>query len=363
MNDQENHPALFGLGQSNRNFSGKSGWGKNIFNNAFPVALTSYMHSLGLSPVYITLDNNLETVHSKIDAFDLFNHDPLAGDIFYAFESLYTPYEQFVANYLPRIDLVSRAFTSSDMMIADQDKRGLEIKLTALPDNSTAELTEEHWGSELVIRPDTVVYLALSIATNYFQRREQLGDLVLPVSTSIKDWSNPSEIADKLTEICNTIDSVLLDSLDMQKPLLLQPIWKSKGKTLELEDYCLDAFVWSDYGFTRLFIDNLQRSNNGKITRPIRACVWLLRMLHDFVEEGKIDHQTTMEELNFGLQTDKAFAVNGSITNGYLASSELLQPRVQKEHLSSIILNGGEKMLSPERRFDAAVLSNAYLFD
>ena len=45
-----------------------------------------------------------------------------------------------------------------------------------------------------------------------------------------------------------------------------------------------------------------------------------------------------------------------------LPRDELLNPRIKKEEISKIILNGGHKMLSPERRFDAAILSNAYLF-
>jgi hypothetical protein len=144
----------------------------------------------------------------------------------------------------------------------------------------------------------------------------------------------------------------------------LQPIWKTEGKLLKLDEHCLDAFVWSDYGFTRLFVDNLQRSStNDRVSRPMRTCVWLIKMLHDFVKEGRINHSRTIRDINFGSQTDKAFAVNGRITHKYLSGPELMQPRISKYELKNIILNGGELMLSPERRFDAAIMSNATLFE
>ncbi|MFW6359681.1 MAG: HindVP family restriction endonuclease, partial [Chroococcales cyanobacterium] len=44
MNNSATHqPGLFGITHSNRDFSQKQSWGKNQFNNSFPVALASYM--------------------------------------------------------------------------------------------------------------------------------------------------------------------------------------------------------------------------------------------------------------------------------------------------------------------------------
>lgn len=358
----ENQPTLFGLKNTNRDFSEKAAWGKNVFNNAFPASLVSYMHQKNIDPIYLMLGSDLKVKHSKISVVDLFTHDPLAQNIFFAFESLYLPYENLVSSSLPRIDLV--VCTSSSEGLVDKCLRGIEIKLTALPDNSTADCEESEYGSELVIRPDTIVYLALSIATNYLHRKERLAELILPTSKKINDWNSPLEIAGKLDIICDAINNVLMDSIDMQKPFVLQPIWKTKGKTLELEEACLDSFVWSDYGFTRLFLDNLRRSaSNDSVNRPMRSSVWLLKMLYDFLIEGKINHSQTIRHITFGSQTDKAFAVSGRVTRMYLKCDELLKPRVNKHELKNIILNGGEKMLSPERRFDAAILSNASLFE
>ena len=86
-------------------------------------------------------------------------------------------------------------------------------------------------------------------------------------------------------------------------------------------------------------------------------------MLYDYVKHGKINHTATIRNINFGSQTDKAFAVSGIKTINYLRSKELSKPRITKEELKNIILGGGYKMLSPERRFDAAIMSSASIFE
>lgn len=355
-------PLLFGLQNTNRNFSTKADWGKNVFNNAFPASLVCYMNSIGLDPVYLTLNSDLRVDHGNISATDLFSISPTDSSAFFAFESLYMPYEQFVTSTLPRIDLVVCS-TNSEGLI-DKSLRGIEIKLTALPDNSTADMPDEEYGSEIVVRPDTIVYLALSIATNYHSDREKLRALLEPVCSTVSDWNDPIEIRGKIGDFKETIDAVLLDRLDLQEPFVLQPVWKTKGKTLELESNCLDAFVWSDYGFTRLFVDNLQAGSSSTVVkRPMRALVWLIKMLYEYSLEGHISHVETTKHINFGYQTDKAFAMSGRVTRKYLKSPELLNPRVEKAHLRNIILNGGHLMLSPERRFDAAIMSNFSLFE
>ena len=53
-------PSLFGLKNTNRDFSNPDTWGKNQFNNCFPTSLACYMHSRKILPVYLKLSNNLE---------------------------------------------------------------------------------------------------------------------------------------------------------------------------------------------------------------------------------------------------------------------------------------------------------------
>jgi hypothetical protein len=173
--------------------------------------------------------------------------------------------------------------------------------------------------------------------------------------------SGAKEILPKAYEI---IDRIIKEHIEKQSPILLQPVWKTKGKSLLLEDNCLDAFVWSDMAFTRLFLDTSRSNNNGDgITRPSRTVLWLTKMLYDFAKEGKISHKQVIDGLTYDTKNDKAFAISGAISKKYMKSPELSRPRVKKEELKNIILGGGEKMLSPERRFDAVILATPGLFE
>lgn len=104
--------------------------------------------------------------------------------MFYSFESAYTPYEQLLVGHLPRVDLVTQRKSSGQAL------RPIEIKLTALPDNTTCELSENNYGAEIVIRPDTIVYLACSIAFNF---RERLGEFSSDFE-KIDDWTEGTRV-------------------------------------------------------------------------------------------------------------------------------------------------------------------------
>jgi hypothetical protein len=143
--------------------------------------------------------------------------------------------------------------------------------------------------------------------------------------------------------------------------MVLQTIWRTTDKTLHLEDSCLDAFVWSDYAMAMLSIDSFISHNN--FSRSARSIIWLFKMLYDYTSFGKIDYINIIRNINWGYQTDKAFAVSGIGTIRYLRCEELINPRVKKTELKHIILNGGQKLVSPERRFDAAIMADKTIFE
>lgn len=353
-------PSLFGLIKSNRDFSLPTNWGKNQFNNSFPASLACYFSSKNIMPIYLMLDNRLNVAHTKETVSNLFGINPLGEEVFYAFESIHTPYEILVSESLPRIDLVVCKIENN----TTKPIKGLEIKLTALPDNQTYNNTEENYGSEIVVRPDTIVYLALSIASSFSSSRHELREKLEPFARRILDWRSIRSVGPHLVEACNVVNNILIGTLDRQQPFILQPIWKTLGKKLMLTNNCLDMFVWSDYAFTRLFIDSVRENGNREfITRQGRTVLWLTKMLYDFSVTGKIKHQLVIDELTYDTKNDKAFAVGGSVTKKYMRCSETLSPRVTKNEIRNIILGGGEKLLSPERRFDAAVLGTPGLFE
>jgi len=62
------------------------------------------------------------------------------------------------------------------------------------------------------------------------------------------------------------------------------------------------------------------------------------------------------------LLNDKEFEISGNRTNAFKASPRLESPIVSKDRIKEIILGGGQKYLSPERRFDAILFFSNELF-
>ncbi|MBV6626416.1 MAG: HindVP family restriction endonuclease [Rivularia sp. (in: Bacteria)] len=360
MSEDKTTPSLFGLSQSNRDFTQKEAWGKNQFNSSFPASLACYMYSCGIKPVYIKLNKALKTEHYKIDVSEVFGEIPLSENLFFAFESDYLPYRKFVVGKLPRVDLVTQNIVPEDSCL-----KSVEIKLTALPDNSTYKLDEDKYGCEIVVRPDTIVYLALSIASKLQNDRQNITNFLEPAFANIEDLTKIKYVVPKKYEIINSIDNLLINYIDLQSPLVIQPVWKTVGKTSKLFSNCLDMFVWSDFAFTRLFFDVAKKKlkSEESINRYTRTVIWLAKMLYDFGKNGKINHQQVIDYYTYNTKNDKAFAINGLNTHPYMTSQELLTPRIRKEEIRNIIMGGGQNYLSPERRFDAIVLSNPEIFD
>ncbi len=345
--------SLFGLEHSNRDFRDPANWKKNIFNNAFPVSLAAWMGEQSMDGVYLKLDSELHVVKDKISMEALFGLRQLSPNLHYEFEVAYTDYVSLLAHRLPRIDLVTFDTATKRPM------RGLEIKLTALPDSTTAHLPKAQHGCEIVVRPDSIVYIALSIAAAYVNEQDQLRSLLEPVCSSIIDWKSEAHVLKYLPDMVAALNQVMLNKLDDQHPLVLQPIWRTIGQKLILDDQCFDVFVWSNYAFTRLFMTNTASATD--IGRPTRTIIWLIKMLHDFACVGRFNAKYITNELTYGKRNDKAFSITGILTQPLMACVELSIPRVRKEVVRDIILGGGQDHLQPERRLDAAILTTSGL--
>jgi len=349
---------LFGVTYSNRDFTQADTWGKNQFNSSFPAGLTNFLSSKGLDNVYLYLDKELKVKHGKISTEQLFGIKPNSDDLFFSFESPYTPYQQLVIGSLPRVDLVTQLRSNGQCL------RPIEVKLTALPDNSTCNLSEEYYGCEIVIRPDTIVYLACSIVENFKDNKKGLATLIGKKFDKITDWTDGASVWPFITEMISAIDTIVLSVIEKQEPILMQPIWKTNVKSPKLADNCLDVFVWSNFAFTQLFVDVArgELSEANKITRQIRTIIWLFKMLYDFANQGQINHHKIIDELSYNTKNDKAFAVSGRVTHHYMTCPELTKPRIEQKEIKKIILGGGQNLLSPERRFDAIIYNSPELF-
>jgi len=344
-------PGLYGLKKTNRDFTKKESWGKNQFNSSFPASLCCYLESKNIEANYLSIQNKHFSAASTIKISEIFGISSKDDDIYFAFEAQHTPFQRYIIGTLPRTDLVIQKESNGDCL------SGLEVKLTALPDNTTHALTDAYYGSEIVVRPDTIVYLACSIASNL---NDNLKDYIPDIKL---DWENASEVLSKITIIIESINKISIALEKNQSPFLLQPVWKTKGKSPVLANNCLDIFVWSDAGFCN-FISKI--SNNDpeatKINRQTRTAIWLFKMLQDIKDTGKFDHEAIIDNLSYNTKNDKAFASSGNITNSYMSCDRLTKPIITKAEIKKIILGGGQNLLSPERRFDAIIFNSPELF-
>lgn len=279
--------SLFGLSRSNRDFSQSDAWGKNQFNSSFPAALCCYMAHLGLPAKYLSIQKQQYTI-AHIAMNEVLGGDYTNEDMYFGFESVYTPYQPYVVGSLPRTDLVTQDTRQNKCL------RGLEIKLTALPDNVTCDAEAQYFGSEIVVRPDSIVYLACSIIAS----RINLADLLDKHSIQILDWTDAAEVIPFIPTISAVIKNIALSLEVTQQPFLIQPIWKTKGKSPQLSDDCLDCFVWSNAGFTYFISQVVRTESIQTITRMMRTIIWLYKMLSDYVDNTRFNHRLIIDTLS-----------------------------------------------------------------
>lgn len=352
---------LFGITNSNRNFTLPEHWGKNKFNSSFPVALACYMFHQSLQPVYLHVNPMHSVVQGYVSVQTLFGLEPLQPTIHFSFEQPFAPYNPFVIETTPRVDVVIQ-----DLSTPLRDSiRALEIKLTALPDNTTCALGEEWYGSELVVRPDTIVYVCLSIANWYgtHEDRAVLHQQLAPICQNIADWTDVALVKARLPDLLQGVRALIETHYHLQIPLLMQPVWKTQGKSSILADDCFDIFVWSNLAIAQLMVEEAGSDQRPDTFKRIgRSVVWLVKMLWDFALSGKINYRAILDQLSYDTKNDKAFAMSGRRTHHYMACRELTRPRIHKTAVSHIILGNGQQFLSPERRLDAILVNSPDLF-
>ena len=356
MKDTVLKPSLFGQKNSSRDYSKADSWGKNQFNSSFPASLVAYMFSKRINPVYIKTDKTNKIYHSFIDGQQLLGIDPLSEDAYYNFEAGYPPFEIFYQGEREKIDLVMLNHKTKEILT------GLEVKLTALPDNTTKSYDESKWGTEIVMRPPTICFLACSICENYnsLEGKEKLRSMLRSVP-QINHWEEIDEVLANYEKILESILSISSDMCEKQRPLIVQPIWKTEGNKMRLKDDCLDVFVWSNLSVIQMCCSE-GSSKIKKINRFNRTIIWLYKMLLDFVTYNTFDYKRIIRLQSYNLANDKAFALPGNRSNIFLSEKIILKPRISKYEIKNIILGGGQDLLSPERRFDAVLVNSPELF-
>lgn len=357
---------LYGIIHSNRDFNDKKHWGKNEFTTEFPMAVAMYQIDQGKLPVYIKANRDKKIYHENttINKAFGFSYNLTAEDLFFDFESVASLDKKMNgkgSGNSTRSDVVIRSVT-------DNKDYGMEIKLTAVPDNTTYLLPEAKQSSEIVIRPVSILHLSNILAEIFEKQKdgmEKLSEILLPVTNKFNNksnWLDMDMIEENIDLFIDAFDDIYDATLSHQKPVLMQCIWRTQGKSFMLSTHAFDTFFWSSHAFALLFRKDIKRSNviqkrkQGRtLERKTRSLVWVIRMLCSFLSWKKIAGEDLIHELSYGNQTDKAFAASGKKTYPFLKSAELTHPRIRKDELNKIILGNGIEYLSPERRLDMAL--------
>ena len=350
-------PSLFGIERSNRNFSDSYYWGKNQFNSAFPVALACYMRSKQLPLVYVKFKDIHHTEIGELDVAQLFGSTQANEQLHFSFETRFDQFRSCVHDELPPIDLV----------VGEGDPvrqiRPIEVKLTTLPDNTTEGLSEDKYGAELVIRSATTRYMALSMSQAVSAHRSRVREIFQPVFARVREWNSKAEMLQLSGKAVSALELFLTEFKHLQSPLLMQPIWKTVGKSPVLAEQCLDIFVWSDFALTHLFLDSARRPRDANgISRYLRAALRLSRFLYERSLSDKVFQAPIYDGMTYDNQNDKEFAIAGTRSRELMACDRLVKPAIAKGEIKNIILGGGQKHLSPERRFDAILYFSTDLF-
>lgn len=337
---------LFGIEHSNRTVDDH--WGKNCFNSSFPTATACYMLANNIPAIYIRLDcidGQLCVVADEIPIREVFrcgNKQP--ADLHFSFESVFEPYQQYSFDAIDGIDLVVKD-TEGHFLSP------LEVKLTVLPTDQTSKLPEEQWGCELVIRSATTSYCALGMFDSVADHSRHIREIFEESCSSIQMWDNDYEMTHKMSLLCQSINLFQKEYYQHQKPLLMQTVWKTQGKSPQLADQAFDIVIWSDYAFSRLFVDGSDAAATT-MSRPMRASARLARCLWELSKSGKIRVVDIYRQMAFGNQTDKEFAIGGSKWRKCVTSDRIVRPILPKTVVHDIIEPGYIQHLSPERRFD-----------
>ena len=351
---------MFGLQYSNKDFDNPKAFGKNTFTTAFPVSLSLYIHSKGLSQNYIYAgldEHGSPTIrHGLAPLPALLGIDPEKAS--YMFEESYQGYDAYALNAADRSDVVVRDRETEKELAA------LEVKLVAVPTSGTAHCPRDQQLCELVVRPPSIEQLCFSVAASFGEkRRNDINNAIVSALVNPMDfkWQDESYMFNKRSEVLDAANELIHAGIDSQKPFALMGEWRTVDQSPTLDRECFDCFYWSNMAFLQLFVRAMQRSikrkaTKPKIGRPERSLIWFIKSMFDYSAQGRVMFEKTHSEIVYGGQTDKA----GSFTNQSIApfvrTNNFVHPRIERDEREKIISNEGLELLMPERRLDTTLV-------
>ena len=340
---------LFGLkGKENTNRNPEEYWGKNQFNSSFPAALCLWMESNGSTFVYATYNNGEHFLNEQ--TFEML-WGQSGENTNFLFEDSFTPYSRYTIAPPGRVDLVTKN-------ISGDYSRALEVKLTVIPDNTTCDLSEDKWGFELVIRPNSIKHAILGLYNNT-EGNPKVMDSIRDATSQLCltiNWNSASDVHRRFGEIHDAAKKIREVLAPFQSPLILNAVWKTIGQSPIIAKDAFDVFVWSNLALCSVAIDqSVARADRQALTRQQRTVARFVRSFNELCTQRRANLEQIFTEMAYELQTDKEFALSGRDTHLIFCHERLRKPSVGVEALAEIIQDNGQKELRPERRLDASI--------
>lgn len=338
--------------------------GKNIFTNALPLALANYLHferQLPLSQIAAVTraDGSICTEHNLRSWLDIV--EVPSGMLRFDFETVFSGYGPFTHSQANKSDVVISE-------IGGEHKRALEIKLVVTPTSGTARKPRNEQSCEIVVRPPSIEQLAFSIAHSFgTDRIAQLANLLIGALNHPHDfqWSDTNYMLPKVDSFVNAAESIIRAGIEVQTPLFLIAVWRTKGQSPQLDENAFDVFVATDLAFLTLFTEAAKRSKRPRenISRPERSLIWLIYALWQYATQGSLNFGNIHERLTYGSQTDKAGSFTSNASLSLMESDVFFYPRISREEITEVVTTEGLALLMPERRLDQALWIQSLIND
>lgn len=322
-------------------------WKPINFPRALAVSVVNHLADVH-KPVNLVTVNRTRVCHvGEMEVEDLYNVP--VNDIpklSFNLDSIYEPFADMASN-VPKSPLIVRNTKGKTL-------RRLDVMSSVIPDSSTKGMPPIRSGPEMTVKTDTAVNLALCMAGSLMPERERALDILkgdVPDDVDWTSWDSASTVAD---EVQGTLDEVVTVFNDLQSPFLLQSVWRSDDEDLYMADDAMDAFVWTDMAFSRLFLNAPSRTLKG-MSRQKRCSVRVHRILTQILSGENPDITVLLMGMSYGVSGDKEFMVNGKATNGLMACDRLTRPALSRLDVTFLASLGFEEMLKPERNLGDAL--------
>lgn len=333
-------------GIRNTNLRQRELFSREMFPRSLAVALVNYMGDKKIPLNYVTIGKDRSCRVSELDVCEIFGGES-AGNLRFDFGTVNDPWEDLAEN-VPRSELVVRNGLGVPIC-------GLDLKTSVIPDAATKGLPEHRMGPEITVKTDSLKACALSIASSLASRSEEAVRILEKGVPFDVEWSDWTEVSKHLDDIMCNLDVLESEMFDLQRPFMIQAIWKTEADGPFMTDNALDAFVWSDFAITRLFFDSGKGVKGDKPTRPQRCAIRLYLIITSILRGENPDLDDIVAETDYGLGGSKEFMVNGKTTNRAMFCKRLVEPRVSALETTFLMSYGSEHMFVPERSLEMSI--------